>query len=88
MTLCDDCQKLCKQLPGSTHTMTSCSEFELKITAGEVDFMIRRLFKFYHIPETDEQVKIMQQTLEKQANIVQVRDKILTFLDKFKAKLS
>jgi len=81
--LCDDCQNLCKD-DATYATMMTCSKFKPKITKTEVDYMVRRLLKYYHIPETDEQVKITMRTLKKQAEYVKARDKILSFLDKFK----
>lgn len=87
MTLCDDCQKLCKDKPTDTIRTLECSEYEPPVTLCEVDYMIKKLLKFYHIDETDEQVKIVMQTLEKQAKILKVRDKMLNFLEQFKEKL-
>ena len=88
MTLCDTCQKLCKDYSPSNHTLTKCSGFVQKISPTEVDYMIRKLLQYYHIPETDEQADIVHKLLQKQANMTKVRDKVLSFLDKFKVNLS
>ena len=52
-----------------------------------IEIRIRGLLKIFHIPETDEQVKIVIKLFQKQAKYATVQSKTLSFLERFKANL-